>query len=71
MSQNHSYVQYFIPHDGDEEDHPNVFLVKKPLKNLTLSDVQGSFPLPGTYFFRGKQSYGKTHGKCFYSVDHD
>jgi len=41
MSQpQHTYVQYFIPHDGDSEEHPNVFLVKKPPKSLTLGDVQ-------------------------------
>lgn len=39
-SANHSYVQYFIPYDGDTEEHPNVFLVKKPQKDLKLVDVQ-------------------------------
>ena len=24
-----------------------------------------AFPLPGTYFFRGKSAYSKTHGACF------
>ncbi len=125
---NHTYVQYHVPVDGDSEEHPNVFLVKRPLKELRLADVQSAsarrgagrrgkgrarhggrlrppppwrsfravgggpaprrlaastradpclarqppprslalqaFPLPGTYFFRAKQAYGKTHGAC-------
>lgn len=36
----HSYVQYFIPYDGDNEEHPNVYLVKKPQKDLRLADLQ-------------------------------
>jgi len=36
----HTYVNYFIPYDGDAEEHPNVFLVRKPQKGLTLSDIQ-------------------------------
>jgi len=60
----HVYVQYFIPYDGDVEEHPNVFLVRKPPRSLTLADVIAAFPLPGTYFFRAKQAYGKTHGAC-------
>jgi hypothetical protein len=38
--QNHTYVQYFIPLDGDTEEHPNVFVVRKAPKSLTLADVQ-------------------------------
>ena len=37
---NNTYVQYFVPYDGDVEEHPNVFLVRKPAKGLTLADVQ-------------------------------
>jgi len=59
-----SYIQYFIPADGDVEDHPNVYLVKKPQKDLRLADLQAAFPLPGQYFFRAKTTYGKTHGAC-------
>lgn len=39
-SAGHTYVQYFVPSDGDAEDHPNVFLVRRPLKAVTLADVQ-------------------------------
>jgi hypothetical protein len=37
---NHTYVQYFIPADGDVEEHPNVFLLKKAPKSVTLADLQ-------------------------------
>lgn len=60
----HTYVQYFVPIDGDVEDHPNVFLVRKPQRSITLADIEGSFPLPGTYVFRAKAAFGKTHGAC-------
>jgi len=58
-----SYVQYFIPTDGDSEEHPNVFVVRKSPKSLCLGDIVSAFPLPGEYLFRAKYSYGKTHGK--------
>ncbi len=57
-----SYVQYFIPSDGDTEEHPNVFVVRKPARSLILNDVSSSFPLPGEYLFRAKVPFGKTHG---------
>ncbi len=56
-----SYIQYFIPSDNDSEDHPNVFVVRKPPRNLTLGDVSSAFPLPGKYLFRAKSAYGKGH----------
>jgi hypothetical protein len=59
---NISYVQYFIPTDGDSEDHPNVFVVRRPPRGLTLGDVEAAFPLPGKYLFRAKMATGKTHG---------
>lgn len=57
-----SYVQYFVPSDGDSEDHPNVFVVRKAPKVLTVADIVSSFPLPGEYLFRAKMPFGKTHG---------
>jgi hypothetical protein len=57
-----SYVQYFIPSDGDSEEHPNVFVVRKAPKALCLADVAAGFPLPGEYLFRAKIPFGKTHG---------
>ena len=56
------YISYTIPLDGDSEEHPNVFMIRKPAKGLTLGDIQQGFPLVGTYFFRAKQQFGKTHG---------
>lgn len=58
-----SYIQYFIPSDNDSEDHPNVFVVRKPPRGLTLGDVSAAFPLPGDYLFRAKSPYGKTHSE--------
>lgn len=83
-------MAYHVPYDGDTEDHPNLFLIKKPVKSITVADVKQvptrtcvcwffprwrhlrlirllaalrqCFPLPGTYFFRAKQTYGKTYG---------
>ena len=43
-SSSHSYVHYFIPYDGDVEDHPNLFLVKKPVQKVTLGDVLSVSP---------------------------
>jgi len=48
---------YFIPEDGDEEQHPNVFLAPKPRQPgapPTLGQVKDAFPLPGRYHFRFK-----------------
>ncbi len=59
---NATYVQYFIPTDGDSEEHPNVFVLRKPPKAITLGDVAAAFPLPGEYLFRAKSAHGKTHG---------
>ena len=36
----HTYVQYFVPDDGDVEAHPNIFLVKKPVSELSVGDIQ-------------------------------
>lgn len=37
---NITHVRYFVPYDGDTEEHPNVFVVRKPMKGLTLADLQ-------------------------------
>ncbi|CAJ1936933.1 unnamed protein product [Cylindrotheca closterium] len=50
-------IRYFIPEDGDEETHPNVFLAPKPRHPgtpPTLGQIKDAFPLPGTYHFRFK-----------------
>ena len=61
-----SYISYFIPADGDSEEHPNVFLIRKPQKEVKTSDVTASFPLPGTYHFRAKQPLAKAHSESLY-----
>lgn len=55
-----SYVAYHVPGDGDAEDVPNMFVVRKPMAAITLADIKQLFPLPGSYFFRAKQAYRKT-----------
>lgn len=50
-------ISYFIPEDGDSEDHPNIFLMQKPTQSgfsPRLRDIKESFPMPGTYHFRFK-----------------
>ena len=57
-----TFITYFIPGDGDLEEVPNVFLLRKPLSSVTLAAVTAAFPLPGEYQFRAKSAYGKSHG---------
>jgi len=45
-------VKYFIPEDGDDATHPNVFSVQKGTSAVTLGAVKRAFPLPGSYHFR-------------------
>jgi hypothetical protein len=33
-------INYFIPSDGDEEEHPNIFPMRKPLGQITLRMVK-------------------------------
>lgn len=50
-------IRYFIPEDGDTEDHPNIFLMSKPTQSgfsPRLRDIKESFPMPGSYHFRFK-----------------
>jgi len=62
-------IRYFIPEDGDSEEHPNVFLTQKPRQNgqpPLLRDIKSNFPLPGKYHFRFKTSpipSGEHYGK--------
>jgi len=62
-------IRYFIPEDGDTEDHPNVFLAPKPRQSgqpPLLRDIKSTFPLPGKYHFRFKTSpipSGEQYGK--------
>uniref|UniRef100_A0A7S2I1Q8 DIX domain-containing protein n=1 Tax=Helicotheca tamesis TaxID=374047 RepID=A0A7S2I1Q8_9STRA len=50
-------IRYFLPEDGDVEQHPNVFLAPKPSRPGAaplLGQVKEAFPLPGKYHFRFK-----------------
>ena len=42
----YSYVYYFVPLDGDTEDHMNVFLIRKPASEVTVNDVESVRPRP-------------------------
>ena len=33
-------VQYYIPEDGDELDHPNVLMINKKVSTITLGDIK-------------------------------
>lgn len=49
--------RYFVPEDGDTEDHPNVFMLPKSTQSGSsprLGDVKQAFPMPGKYHFRFK-----------------
>ena len=35
-----SIIQYYIPEDGDEIDHPNVYTIEKKMSTVTLADVR-------------------------------
>lgn len=35
-----TYVAYFVPGDGDNEDAPNLFVVRKAASSVTLADVK-------------------------------
>ncbi|KAG5179771.1 hypothetical protein JKP88DRAFT_346794, partial [Tribonema minus] len=55
-------IRYFIPSDGDDADHPNVFQLPSSAVSggngtLRLGDVMRHFPLPGTYHFRFKKKF--------------
>jgi len=50
-------IRYFIPEDGDTEEHPNIYLMPKPTQSgfsPRLGDIKDSFPVPGNYHFRFK-----------------
>ncbi len=53
-------VLYFVPDDGDEEEHPNVFSIARPAGKVRLGDVKQKFPLPGGYQFRFKRAFKNT-----------
>ncbi|CAM9148020.1 unnamed protein product, partial [Phaeothamnion confervicola] len=55
---------YFIPGDGDDAEHPNVFhLPSSTVVNgsVRLGDVQRHFPLPGAFHFRFMKKFRDGH----------
>ena len=53
--------RYYVPGDGDELEHPNLFSVATRGANVTLGDVQKSFPVPGRYHFRAMKAWKSTY----------
>ena len=33
-------IQYYIPEDGDDLEHPNILLIEKEASNITLGDIR-------------------------------
>jgi len=50
-------IKYYVPEDGDTEEHPNIFMLPKSTQSGSsprLGDVRDNFPMPGKYHFRFK-----------------
>lgn len=50
-------IRYFVPEDGDTEEHPNIFLMPKSQNSgfsPRLREMKEHFPMPGSYHFRFK-----------------
>ena len=52
-------VKYYIPEDGDDFEHPNLFTLNKE-RGVTVRDLREGFPVPGVYHFRVLQVLGST-----------
>eukprot|EP00903_Cladosiphon_okamuranus_P021641 g19895.t2 len=53
-------IRYFIPADGDDPSHPNVFQLPSGLVGsgtVRFGDVERNFPLPGRFHFRFKKKF--------------
>ena len=51
-------VYYYIPEDCDDLAMPNAYAIPKGIEAITLSDIEGQFPLKGEEFhFRFKYKY--------------
>ena len=58
--------RYFIPSDGDDPAHPNVFQLPSGLVSsgeVRCADVKRHFPLPGRYHFRFKKKFKNAFGE--------
>lgn len=52
-------IRYFVPEDGDKEEHPNIFLLPKSQNSgfsPRLKEIKENFPMPGSYHFRFKSA---------------
>lgn len=50
-------VYYYIPEDLDDLQTPNAFAINKNLDDITLQDIEESFPLKGGFVFRFRYKY--------------
>lgn len=58
--------RYFIPADGDDPSHPNVFQLPSGLVgtgSVRCGDVERHFPLPGRFHFRFKKKFRDAFGE--------
>lgn len=51
-------ISYFIPEDGDSQEHPNVFECPGSVQSLTVAALRKVFPVPGKYHFRAVRLVG-------------
>ena len=38
-------IQYYIPEDGDDLEHPNILLIEKEASKITLGDIRKVYVL--------------------------
>ena len=58
-----TFVHYWVPADDQDcQEHYNMFRLRKAIEDITLRDIQRTFPLPGSYHFRFKDRYEGTYG---------
>ena len=48
----YAIYRYFLPDDGDDEHHPNIYTIKHTSNTISLKQLKQSFPLSGEYIFR-------------------
>ena len=67
------FVKYFVPEDGDDHKHPNVFKVHgcASISALTLGLLKKSFPVEGNYHFRFLTSVPGANAKVWLDVMDD
>eukprot|EP00388_Colpodella_angusta_P041747 GDKK01054142.1.p1 GENE.GDKK01054142.1~~GDKK01054142.1.p1 ORF type:complete len:184 (+),score=41.30 GDKK01054142.1:28-552(+) len=68
---NNTVVFYTIPSDHDSTDHPNAFVIKKPVDELRVVDIRSKFPLPGIYHFRFKAKVESLSHPIWLDVSND